>query len=156
MAAEGTLFLSYASQDAAVAESIGSSLRAAGFDVWFDRSELRGGDAWDQLIRRGIRDCALFLPIISVNTQSRLEGYFRLEWRLAVERSHLMAEGRAFILPITVDGIDGQQAEVPETFRAVQWTHLPGGKVTREFSHRMGQLLSGKTVERPAAAPQAP
>jgi len=46
----------------------------------FDQSELRGGDVWDQKIRQQIRDCALFVPIISANTASRGEGYFRLEW----------------------------------------------------------------------------
>jgi hypothetical protein len=59
------VFLSYASQDAEEAGRICIALRAAGIEVWFDQSELRGGDAWDQLIRRQIRDCALFVPIIS-------------------------------------------------------------------------------------------
>jgi hypothetical protein len=54
-------------------------LRAAGIEVWFDQSELRGGDAWDQSIRKQIKTCALFLPIISRNTHDRDEGYFRLE-----------------------------------------------------------------------------
>jgi hypothetical protein len=37
-------------------------------------------------IRREIRDCALFIPVISANTASRHEGYFRLEWDLADQR----------------------------------------------------------------------
>ena len=53
------------------------TLRAAGVEVWFDQTELRGGDAWDQKIRRQIKDCALFVPVISANTASRHEGYFR-------------------------------------------------------------------------------
>jgi hypothetical protein len=76
----GAVFLSYASEDAAAAERIATALRAAGIEVWFDKSELRGGDAWDRQIRKQIRDCALFIPVISEKTQARLEGYFRLEW----------------------------------------------------------------------------
>jgi nucleotide-binding universal stress UspA family protein len=76
--ASHAVFLSYASQDAAAAQKICEALRAAGIEVWFDQSELRGGDAWDQKIRQQIRDCALFLPIISQNTQARSEAYFRL------------------------------------------------------------------------------
>ena len=38
-----TVFLSYASQDAAAGELLCQALRAAGVVVWFDRSELRGG-----------------------------------------------------------------------------------------------------------------
>jgi len=83
------VFLSYASQDAVAAQRICEALRAAGIDVWFDKSELRGGDAWDQSIRRQIKSCALFIPVISKNTHDRTEGYFRLEWKLAVDRCRL-------------------------------------------------------------------
>ena len=62
------IFLSYASQDAEAAHQICEALRAAGLEVWFDQNELRGGDAWDASIRKQIRDCALFVPIISANT----------------------------------------------------------------------------------------
>jgi hypothetical protein len=53
------VFLGYASQDAGAAQQLCNALRAAGIEVWFDRSELRGGDAWDQKIRREIRECSL-------------------------------------------------------------------------------------------------
>jgi hypothetical protein len=75
----GAVFLSYASEDAEAAERIATALRAGGIEVWFDRSELRGGDVWDQSIRRQIRSCALFIPVISRHTHERREGYFRLE-----------------------------------------------------------------------------
>ena len=45
------VFLSYASQDAQAARRICDPLRAAGIEAWFDQSELRGGDTWDQKIR---------------------------------------------------------------------------------------------------------
>jgi hypothetical protein len=41
------IFSSYASQDAEAAQRICESLRPAGHEVWFDKSDLRGGDAWD-------------------------------------------------------------------------------------------------------------
>jgi len=68
------VFLSYASQDAEAAQRICEALRAAGIQVWFDKSELRGGDAWDTSIRKQIKTCALFLPVISHNTHDRVEG----------------------------------------------------------------------------------
>ena len=58
------VFLSYASQDAEAAARICASLRAAGIEVWFDQNELRGGHAWDQMIRQQIRDCALFVQFL--------------------------------------------------------------------------------------------
>ena len=97
------IFLSYARDDAAAARRIAEALRSSGLEVWFDESELTGGDAWDQRIRAQIAECALFVPVISANTQARLEGYFRLEWRLAEQRSHLMAKGKRFLVPVCID-----------------------------------------------------
>src|SRR3954462_11068706 len=98
------VFLSYASQDTEAAKRICEALRAAGVEVWFDQSELVGGDAWDAKIRGQIASCALFMPVISANTQARLEGYFRLEWKLATQRTHTIADQKTFLLPIVIDG----------------------------------------------------
>jgi len=136
------VFLSYASQDSDAARRICEALRAGRIEVWFDQSELRGGDVWDQKIRRQIRDCALFVPIISANTQSRLEGYFRREWRLAVDRTHDMAAEKAFLVPVVIDDTNDRVASVPEEFRVVQWTRLPGGDTPPAFAERMARLLS--------------
>src|ERR1022692_547266 len=82
------VFISYARDDIAAAQRAAEALRSNGVEVWFDLNELRGGDAWDQKIRKQIKACTLFLPVISALTQERSEGYFRLEWKLAVERTH--------------------------------------------------------------------
>jgi TolB-like protein len=138
------VFLSYASQDAAAALKICEALRAAGIEVWFDQSELRGGDAWDASIRKQIKTCALFVPLISHTTHDRAEGYFRLEWKLAVDRSHLMASDRTFLLPVVVDETSDQDERVPERFREVQWSRLPGGYTSAAFVERVRRLLSGE------------
>ena len=53
--------ISYASQDADAAMRIRDALREAGLEVWFDQSELRGGDAWDASIRKMIKECTLLV-----------------------------------------------------------------------------------------------
>src|ERR1700722_19484709 len=136
------VFLSYASQDAEAASRICEALRAAGVEVWFDQSELRGGDVWDRQIRKHIHDCTLFMPIISSTTQARLEGYFRREWRLAVDRTHDMADRMPFLVPLVIDDASEQDAEVPEAFRGVQWTRLPEGTTPVAFVERVVRLLS--------------
>jgi TolB-like protein/tetratricopeptide (TPR) repeat protein len=136
------VFISYASQDAAAAARICSALRQAGIEVWFDQSELRGGDAWDQSIRKQIKTCALFLPIISRNTHDRDEGYFRLEWKLAVDRSHLMTGNKAFLLPVVIDDTRDDDENVPDRFREVQWTRLPAGETPPAFVQRVQRLMS--------------
>jgi TolB-like protein/Flp pilus assembly protein TadD len=146
------VFLSYASQDAEAARRICDALRAVGLDVWFDQSALRGGDAWDASIRRQIKECALFVAVISANTQVREEGYFRLEWKLAVDRSHLMADDKAFLLPVVIDATIDVNARVPEKFRELQWTHLPEGELASEFAERVQRLFLGDAPPAPPVA----
>ncbi|MBM3855815.1 MAG: TIR domain-containing protein, partial [Verrucomicrobia bacterium] len=100
-----------------------------------------GGDDFDKEIKRNIRACSLFLPVISANTQARHEGYFRLEWALAAERAKLIAETIPFILPIAIDPVGEADALVPERFLQVQWTRLPAGETTAEFTERMVRLI---------------
>src|SRR6202035_75370 len=140
------VFISYASQDAAAAARIGSALRHAGVEVWFDQSELRGGDVWDQRIRREIRDCILFMPVISANTASRHEGYLRLEWDLAHQRTHMMARDGAFIVPVCLDATKEASTDVPESFHRVQWTRLLDGNTPPAFTARIVALLGAPGV----------
>ena len=145
----GAVFLSYASQDAEAAQRICDALRVSGIDVWFDQSELRGGDAWDQSIRRQIKTCALFIPVISQNTHARAEGYFRLEWKLAVDRSHLISGDKAFLLPVVIDDTPDDDQRVPDRFREVQWTRLLGGETRSAFVERVRRLLSPESTTAP-------
>ncbi len=139
------MFLSYASEDADIAARIADALKAAGVEVWFDREELRGGDAWDQKIRQQIRDCRLFVPIVSAHTEARPEGYFRREWKLAVDRMHDMSERMAFLVPVVIDGTPEAGADVPERFRSLQWTRVPAGVRSDVFVGRIVALLGGET-----------
>ncbi len=134
------VFLSYASQDAQAAQRICEALRAAGIEVWFGQSELRGGDAWDTSIRKQIKTCALFVPVIWHTTHDRVEGYFRLEWKLGVDRSHLISADQAFLLPVVIDDTRDDDERVPERFREVQWTRLSGGVTPAAFKVNTSQL----------------
>ena len=44
-------------------------LAGTGLEVWYDENELGGGNAWDQKIRRQIRDCDYFMPMIAAVTR---------------------------------------------------------------------------------------
>jgi TolB-like protein/Tfp pilus assembly protein PilF len=155
-APRGAVFLSYASQDAEAAKRIAEALRAAGVEVWFDQNELVGGDAWDAKIRKQIGDCALFLPVISANTQARREGYFRLEWKLAAQRTHMMSDDTAFLLPVVIDDTRDAEARVPPEFKNVQWTRLRDGEAPASFCTRVRRLLAGDAAPVPAATPAPP
>ncbi len=140
-APKGAVFLSYAREDAAAAKRIAEALRGFGVEVWFDMSELRGGDTWDTNIRNQIKSCALFIPIVSQRTEERSEGYFRREWKLAVDRTHDMTGSRAFIVPVVIDDTRESGAAVPEEFMRYQWTRLADGAPTPQFVEQVKRLL---------------
>ena len=135
------VFISYAREDADAARRLADALRAFGVEVWFDQNELRGGDAWDQKIRSQIRTCAICIPVISATTQARGEGYFRREWKIAVERMQDMASGVPFLLPVVIDETRESEATVPDEFLRIQWTRMPRGVPTTHFVEQVCKAL---------------
>jgi len=142
-----TVFLSYASEDREAARSLGDALPGYGLEVWYDESELGGGEAWDQKIRRQIRECDYFMPVVSAQTEARLEGYFRREWRLAVERTLDMADDHLFLLPIVIDDTDQATARVPEKFLTVQWLKVRQGRATPALEAMCRRVASGNVTD---------
>jgi TolB-like protein len=148
-----TVFLSYAKEDRAAVQLIRDALPKLGLEAWYDESDLLGGDAWDEKIRRQIRDCDFFMPVISANTETRREGYFRREWRLAVERTLDMTDDTVFLVPVVLDDTAEARARVPDKFRAVQWTRVPGGRPNAALEALCHRLVSGDPEAPPGQMP---
>jgi hypothetical protein len=141
---KNAVFISYAREDLPAVQKLKAGLDAAGVTTWFDMERLESGDDYDRKIRQNIGRCSFFLPVISATTQRRLEAYFRREWSYAVDRSRNIAEGAVFALPVCIDGTTEADAVVPEKFKAVHFTRLPGGEVTPEFARRLQDLNAAK------------
>ncbi|HEX3913689.1 MAG TPA: toll/interleukin-1 receptor domain-containing protein [Steroidobacteraceae bacterium] len=146
--------MSYASADREAARLIKDALPNYGLEVWYDESDLGGGEIWDQKIRKQIRECDYFMPLISVQTEARHEGYFRREWRLAVERTLDMADDHAFLLPVVIDDTRQSGARVPEKFFSIQWVRVPGGQANAALEALCRRLVSGDPA--PASAHRPP
>ena len=141
---DNAVFISYAREDLAAVQKMKTGLDAAGIKTWFDLERLEGGDDYDRKIQRNIARCSYFIPVVSATTQRRLEGYFRREWSYAIDRARNIAEGALFILPVTIDDTNGGDAQVPDKFKAVHFTRLPGGEITPEFARHLQDLLSSR------------
>ena len=96
------VFISYAREDLAAVQKLKSGLDAAGVKTWFDLERLESGDDYDRKIQRNISRCSFFIPVVSANTERRLEAYFRREWSYAIDRTRSMADGAVFILPFVL------------------------------------------------------
>ena len=143
---DNAVFISYAREDLPAVQQIKAGLEAAGITTWFDMDRLEVGDDYDRKIHRNIARCSYFIPVVSAATQRRLEGYFRREWSYAIDRARNMADGALFILPVTIDGTLAVEALVPDRFKALHFTQLPGGQVTPEFAARLGDFMRARAT----------
>jgi hypothetical protein len=98
----GTVFVSYASEDAAAAQLLANTLITLGFaDVWLDKHKLIAGDDWSDRIDDAIKHCDFFLPVLSRQADRRREGVFWEEWGKAIDRAMRVKD--AFLLPTGID-----------------------------------------------------
>ena len=141
---DNAVFISYTREDLHAVQQIKAGLEAAGITTWFDMDRLEGGDDYDRKIQRNIARCSYFIPVISATTQRRLEGYFRREWSYAMDRVRNMADGALFILPVTIDGTNAAAALVPDKFKALHFSQLPGGVVPAEFAQRLADFMRAR------------
>jgi len=142
---DNAVFISYAREDLAAVREIKAGLEAAGITTWFDIDRLEVGDDYDRKIQRNIARCSYFIPVVSAATQRRLEAYFRREWSYAMDRVRNMADGALFILPVSIDATTAAEALVPDKFRALHFTHLPGGHVPPEFAQRLVDFMRARS-----------
>ena len=143
---DNAVFISYAREDLAAVQRLKAGLDAAGIRTWFDLERLEGGDDYDRKIQRNIARCSYFIPVVSASTDSRLEGYFRREWSYAMDRARNMADEAIFILPVCVDDTDQGAARVPEKFKALHFSRLPGGEPAPGFVQRLRELLATRVA----------
>jgi hypothetical protein len=133
--ARRTIFISYSRQDIAIARRLKSGLESNDFNVWFDEDQMAGGQDFHHKIADAVNACAVFVPLISRNTERDIhDAYFRREWTLACERDTQNAERTRFIVPVIVDGVPvAELREVPERFLRKHILESHSGAVSAEL-----------------------
>lgn len=59
------IFISHSSEDNACAKQVYEDLLNAGYWVWMDKKNLRGGDKWPKVLDENLRNSATFLVLMS-------------------------------------------------------------------------------------------
>jgi len=62
------VFLSYSRKDLRFVEKLAADLQQAGYDVWYDLSDIEGGDRWAIEIQTAIDRCDVCVTVISSNS----------------------------------------------------------------------------------------
>jgi hypothetical protein len=76
------LFISYSRKDTAFVRRLAGDLEKAGYSVWWDISDLRGGDDWVRLIPEAIQTSDFFIVVLSPN--STASEWVRKEYTQAI------------------------------------------------------------------------
>jgi formylglycine-generating enzyme required for sulfatase activity len=114
------IFLSYASEDRATADTIRLALEGDGHDVFFDREDLPPGGEFHARIRHGIEASDLVIFLVSAKTID--SGSYTLTEISIAEKTWPKPDGR--ILPVLLERMKLQ--DLPAYLRSVTFLDTPG------------------------------
>jgi hypothetical protein len=144
----GHIFISYASEDRPAAERIRDLLVQNGCYVWFDRDDLPFGINWDNEMQTHISErSALFLSVISSNTEAIAEGYLHKERRSAAERAESFGGQVFYYIPLVIDNTQPPFKREPKVFNKIQAGFASGGELTLEQITRLRNLQLRRQAE---------
>jgi hypothetical protein len=95
-----TVFLCHCSEDAAIVADVSASLQQLGVRTWLDRQNLRGGDRWNDILRKAIHEWVDYFVVLETPTmRQRTVSYYYREIRAALEHEQSFQQGVKFIFP---------------------------------------------------------
>jgi hypothetical protein len=137
----GAVFISYAHEDLSAAQELKAALDAAQIPAWFDAQQLDAGSRFDHEIRESIASCCCFVPLVSQTTESRDEGYFVREHKLAADRAVNMHDDVRFVMPVIVDELpDDDARRARRVFAGTTLGRAPNGRPSTGFIEQVRGL----------------
>lgn len=138
------ILVSYAREDQSPAGGLVSFLRAAGFDVWFDKDSLHAGHDWRTVIEQEIARSRLVVICLSKNSVDKT-GFIQKEMRLALQQAELRPDSQVYIIPVSLDG-----CAVPHGLERLHVLDLREPDATRRLLEAIGNA-TGEGARAPRA-----
>ncbi|WP_299825338.1 TIR domain-containing protein [uncultured Roseobacter sp.] len=102
-------FISYASEDLHIAQTLYRRLREFGLRPWMDKPPrpyhmegLKPGELWEDRLRDVISSAKYFIPLFS-KTSVQKTGYVQSEFRQALSRLAQIPAGNIFVIPVRIE-----------------------------------------------------
>ncbi len=112
------VFLSYSWDDKTIVEKIKSEFEHNGVSVFFDDDELKTGDRYNQVIKKYIKNCDYFVPIISNNAIGDKNRFvYDKEWKSAIVLDGYKDE--SYLRPYIIDDTAPTDDRIPEEIRNI-------------------------------------
>jgi len=120
------LFISYSRKDMDFARKLAKSLEKVGYDVWWDITDLRGGDDWVRTIPTAIAESQHMLVVLSPNS-------VQSEW---VQKEYTQALTlRKKIIPILL-----APTSVPFALNTINYVNFSLGNYTDNLKNLLSAL----------------
>ena len=108
------IFISYSHSDALFATKLARDLEKAGYEVWFDRTDIQTGSRWDDEIVKGLDASTIFLVLLSGTSVASQNVKDEIGYALDHNKQ---------ILPLLIE-----PCEVPFRLRRVQYVDFTAMK----------------------------
>lgn len=135
------VFISYAREDAAMAERLYTYLSEAGYKPWMDTKDILPGELWVNSIQVAIQNSDFFLACLSTNSVDK-RGMLQKEIKSALDTWEGMLEGDIYLIPVRLD-----DCAVPERLSNFQWVDLFEENGWTLLSRALGQGVERRTKQ---------
>ena len=126
------VFISYSRNDMEFVQRLATDLESAGFDVWWDLTDIQGSDVWERRIEEGLRTSQYFIVVL---TPASLES----RW---VRREYLSADNSGIkIIPLKLKPYN----VTPLTLRDIQ----PIDAIDRRYEDVLSDVLRTLKIQSP-------
>ncbi len=134
------IFISYSRKDSAFVRKLAGDLEKAGYEVWWDVSDLRGGDDWVRVIPEAIASSSAVIVVLSPNAVA--SDWVKKEYTQALSLHKK-------VIPIML-----QQIGVPFALNTINFVDFTSDDYPANFNNLLKAL--GYTGEPPVVTPPSP
>ena len=92
---DNMVYISYSRKDKAFVDRLVSDLNSKGINTWVDVHQIKPGEMWQDRIKEGIENAAMFILVLS-------ENYLSSNW-LSIELAFATSKR---IIPIKISNLD--------------------------------------------------
>ncbi len=131
------VFISYSRKDMDFVRKLAGDMEKAGYDVWWDITDLRGGDDWVRSLPAAIEASQFFIIVLTQNS-------IKSEW---VQKEYTQALTlRKKIIPLMFEACD-----VPFALNTINYVNFLSGEYVDNFKNLLSAL--GYTGKPPVVTP---
>jgi hypothetical protein len=130
------VFICYASQDQKLANQVAAALTAAGFDVWYDKSEILPGDNWGEKVSEGLKKSQAMVVLVTPAALESKEVQSSISYALG-DKSY-----RRRLIPVFVGNVEDLPSDrMPWILKKFKSVHLSMDENNDAELNRIAQVI---------------